>query len=76
LQLERPAMRICDLLLGPPPDWVRSADRLDEAVGQLRADPVRRREADAEQKAIWTFTVQVRDLMWDNADGSSSLVAS
>jgi hypothetical protein len=30
--LERPATRICDLLLGPPPGWARLADHLDEAV--------------------------------------------
>jgi hypothetical protein len=35
--LERPAMRICDLPLGPPPSRIQLADRLDEATRQLRA---------------------------------------
>jgi hypothetical protein len=30
--LEWPVARICDLLLGPPPGWVRLVDRLDEAA--------------------------------------------
>jgi hypothetical protein len=34
--LERPGVRICDLLLGPSPDQARWADRLDEAVGSWR----------------------------------------
>jgi hypothetical protein len=32
-RLERPAVRVCDLLLGPPPGHTRLADRLYEAVG-------------------------------------------
>jgi hypothetical protein len=35
--LERPVMRICDMLHGPPPSRARLADRLDEATGELRA---------------------------------------
>jgi hypothetical protein len=31
-QLEQPAMRIYDLLLGPPPGRARLADHLDEAI--------------------------------------------
>jgi hypothetical protein len=29
-RLERPVVRICDLLLGPPPGRAQLADRLDE----------------------------------------------
>jgi hypothetical protein len=36
-QLERPAARIYDPLLGPPPGRVWLADHLDEATGQFRA---------------------------------------
>jgi hypothetical protein len=32
-KLERPAARICDLLLGPLPGRAWLADRLDEVVG-------------------------------------------
>jgi hypothetical protein len=31
--LERPSMRVCDMLLGPPSDQARLADRLEEAAG-------------------------------------------
>jgi hypothetical protein len=37
-QLERPAVRICDLLLGPPPGRARLVDHLDEATGPLRVE--------------------------------------
>jgi hypothetical protein len=37
-RLEWPAMRICDLLLGPPSGWAQLADCLDEATGQLRVE--------------------------------------
>jgi hypothetical protein len=30
--LEWPAIRICNLLLGPPPSWACLADHLDEAA--------------------------------------------
>jgi hypothetical protein len=46
--LERLTIRICDLLLGPPPSWVRLADRLDEAAGQLSVELAARREVNAE----------------------------
>jgi hypothetical protein len=32
-RLERPAARICDLLLGPPPGRARLTDCLDKVVG-------------------------------------------
>jgi hypothetical protein len=38
--LERPATRICDLLLGPPPGRVQLADHPDEAARQLRVELV------------------------------------
>jgi hypothetical protein len=37
-RLERPAVRIYDLLLGPPPNQALLANRLDEATGQLGAE--------------------------------------
>jgi hypothetical protein len=57
--LERPTMRIYDLLLGPPAGRARLADHLDEAVGQLRVELVARWEADAELEALWTSAVRV-----------------
>jgi hypothetical protein len=36
-RLERPSVRICDLLLGPPFGQAQLSDCLDEAIGQLRA---------------------------------------
>jgi hypothetical protein len=33
--LERPSVRICDLVVGPPSNQARLADRLDEATEQL-----------------------------------------
>jgi hypothetical protein len=74
--LERPAARIWDLLLGPPPGWVWLADHLDEVAWQLRAELVARREADVEQEALWTLAVWVRDLVLDNINRPSSLAAS
>jgi hypothetical protein len=38
LWLERPGMRICELLLGPPPSQARWADHLGEAAGRLEAE--------------------------------------
>jgi hypothetical protein len=58
-RLERPAVRIYDLLIGPPTSRVWLADHLDEATGQLRVELAARREVDAEQEAIWTSAVWV-----------------
>jgi hypothetical protein len=76
LWLERPAVRICDLLLGPPPDRARLADHLDEATGQLRVKLATRLEVDTKLEALQTLTMQVWDLVLDNTDGRSSLAAS
>jgi hypothetical protein len=35
LCLEKSGVRVCDLILGPPSNWVRLADQLVETVGQL-----------------------------------------
>jgi hypothetical protein len=75
-QLERPGVRICDLLLGPPPGRARLADCLDEAVWQLGAELAARWEVDVELEALWTLAVRVQDMALDNADGSSSLEES
>jgi hypothetical protein len=48
-------MRICDLLLGPPPDRARLADRMDEAVGQLRVELAAWREIDVELYVLRTL---------------------
>jgi hypothetical protein len=47
-RLEQPIARICDLLLGPPPDQAQLLDRLDEATRWLRVELATRREADVE----------------------------
>jgi hypothetical protein len=56
-RLEQPATRICDLLLGSPPNRVRWANHMDEAVGQLSVELAARREADAELEALQTSVV-------------------
>jgi hypothetical protein len=75
-QLERPAMRICDLLLGPPPGRAQLANRLDESTRQLGAELAAWQEVDAKLEALQTSATQVRDVVLDNADGPSSLAAS
>jgi hypothetical protein len=35
--LEKPGMRFCDLILGPPSSWAELADRLEEATIRLGA---------------------------------------
>jgi hypothetical protein len=50
-------MMNCDLLLGPPLGQARMADRLDEAVGQLRAELAVRWEVDAKLETLWTLAV-------------------
>jgi hypothetical protein len=49
--LERPIMRICDLLLGLPPSL---ADHLDEAAELLGVELAIWREADAKLEALWS----------------------
>jgi hypothetical protein len=56
-RLERPTMRIYDLLLGPPAGRARLADHLDEVVRQLRVELVAWWEADAELEALRTSAV-------------------
>jgi hypothetical protein len=36
--LERPSMRVCDLILGMPSSQARLADRLEEAAGRLQTE--------------------------------------
>jgi hypothetical protein len=74
--LKRPSARICDLLLGPPPNQARWADRLDEAVGRLEAELTAWRHVDADLEALRTSVAQVWDLVLDSIDGPSSLAAS
>jgi hypothetical protein len=50
------ATRIYNLLIGPPPGQAILADRLDEAVGQLRAELATRWEVDAKWEALQTST--------------------
>jgi hypothetical protein len=61
-RLEQPSARICDLLLMLLVDQVRWANHLDEPVGWL--------------EALWTSATRVWDLVLDNIDGPSFLVAS
>jgi hypothetical protein len=74
--LEQTAMRICNLLHGPPTSRDRLANRLDGAIGQLRVELATHREANAEPEALWTLAVRVQDLVVGSADGPSSLAAS
>jgi thymidylate synthase len=58
-KLEWPAARICDLLLGPPPDRTWLVDQLDEAIEQLREELARRREVEAELEALRSSATSV-----------------
>jgi hypothetical protein len=77
-KLERPAARICDLLLGPPSGRACLTDRLDEAAGQLREELAAQWEAEveAELEALRSSAARVQDLVLGSVDGSSSLVTS
>jgi hypothetical protein len=75
-RLERPTMRICDLLLRPPPGRTRLTDHLNEATEQLRVELATQQEVHVELEALLTSTMHVRDLVLDNTDGLSSLAAS
>jgi hypothetical protein len=56
-KLERPDVRVCDQLLGPPPSWARLVDHLDEAIRQLRVELATQREANVELEALQTLAV-------------------
>jgi hypothetical protein len=75
-KLERPATRICNLLLGPPPGRAWLADHLHEATGQLREELSVRREAEVESEALRSLVAQVHDLVLGNVDGLSLLATS
>jgi hypothetical protein len=51
-------------------------DRLEEVIGQIRAEQVARRAADAELEALWSSATRVQSLALERADGMSSLVTS
>jgi hypothetical protein len=74
LCLERPQMRVCDLLLGPPFDRAWLADQLEEAVGQLGVEQAAWQEVDTELEAQRTLATRVCDLVLDGANGTSSLL--
>jgi hypothetical protein len=74
--LEWPATRIRDHLFGPPPDQAWLADRLDEAVEQLREELAAWWEVEAELVALWSSALQVQNMVLGDVDGSSSLAAS
>jgi hypothetical protein len=76
LRLERPGMRICDLLLGSPLSQARWADHLDKAVGRLEAKLAARREVDVELEAMQTSAARVRGFPLDGVNGSSSLAVA
>jgi hypothetical protein len=48
-------MRICDLLLRPPPGWAYLDDSLDEAARQLGVELAAQWEVNAELEALWTW---------------------
>jgi hypothetical protein len=74
--LERPGVRIYDLLLGPPSDRAHLANCLDDAAGQLGVELAAWREVDADLEALRTLATWVRDLVLDRVDMPSSLAAS
>jgi hypothetical protein len=58
-RLEKPGVRLCDLILGSPFSQARLADRLEEAAGQLEVEHAARWEADAELEALRSSTARV-----------------
>jgi hypothetical protein len=52
------------------------ADHLDEAARQLGVELATRREVDAKLVVLWTSVVRVWDLVLDDADELTYLVAS
>jgi hypothetical protein len=76
LRLEWHGTRICDLLLGPPPNRAHLADSLDKASRLLGVELAMRWEVGLELEDLRTLATQVWDLVLDNADGPSSLAAS
>jgi hypothetical protein len=54
-RLEKPGVRLCDLILGSP----FSQARLEEAAGQLEVEHAARWEADAELEALQSSTARV-----------------
>jgi hypothetical protein len=75
-QLEWSRARICDLLLGLLPGQVCLADHLDEATRQLGEELAAQQEVDTELEVLLTSAAQVKNLVLDNANGSSSMAAS
>jgi hypothetical protein len=51
-RLKKFVVRICDLILGPPSDRVRLADRLEEAIGRHWVEQAVRQEVDAKLEAL------------------------
>jgi hypothetical protein len=76
LRLERPGMRVYELILGPPSNRARLADRLEEVTGWLGVEQVARQEVDAEVEALRASAIWIWDMVLDGASGPSSLAAS
>jgi hypothetical protein len=75
-QLERPATRVCNLLIELPPGRVWLANRLDEAARKLRVELATWREAEAKLEALLSLAGCVRELVLGGANGSSLLATS
>jgi hypothetical protein len=75
-RLERPDARIRGLLLGPPLGQAQWGDCLDEATRQLGAKLVALLEVEVKLEILRASAAQVRDLVLDNINMSSSLAAS
>jgi hypothetical protein len=69
-------VRICSLLLGPPPGQARWADRLEGCTGRLKVVLAEWRQVDAEREVLQTSATLVQDLVLGNVDIPSSLAMS
>jgi hypothetical protein len=69
-------VRICSLLLGPPPGQARWADRLEGWVGRLEVVLAEWRQVDAEREVLQTSATFVRDLVLGDVGIPSSLAMS
>jgi hypothetical protein len=75
-RLEGPDMRICSLLLMPPPGQARWVDYLEEVAGRLEMTLAERHQTDTELEALQTSTVLVQDLVLGKASEPSSPATS
>jgi hypothetical protein len=59
LHLENSSMRVYNLILGSPNNWVRSINHLEVPIRQFHVMQEEHREAVIELEALWSSTTRV-----------------